>query len=73
MKYFPGNIFANSVYFACSDLTAFVLAGLFLNFLGMKLTIRFAATMALIGGFMYLFLYNHSDLIPFMICLSRVG
>ena len=30
LKYFPGNIFENSTFFACSDLVAFVLAGLFL-------------------------------------------
>ena len=73
MKYFPGNLFVNSVYFACSDLTAFIMAGLFLNFVGMKVTIRVAACLALTGGFMYLFLYSKTDLIPFMICLSRVG
>ena len=30
LKYFPGNIFENSTFFACSDLIAFVLCGIFL-------------------------------------------
>lgn len=56
LKYFPGNIFENSVYFACSDLIAFVLTGLFLNFTSMRTSIRVGALIALIGGFLYLFL-----------------
>jgi len=56
MKYFPGNIFVNSVYFACSDLAAFFLAGVLLNYTSMKLTLRVASVAALAGGFMYLFL-----------------
>jgi len=73
LKYFPGNVFSNSVYFACSDLLAFCLAGTFLNYTGMKTTIRCAATLALIGGIMYLTLSTHEDLVPFIICMSRVG
>ncbi len=73
LKYFPGNIYVNSVYFACSDLTAFILAGVFLYYTSMKTSIRTGAVLALTGGFMYLFLYTHTDLIPFMICLSRIG
>jgi len=30
LKYFPGNIYENSTFFACSDLVAFILAGVFL-------------------------------------------
>lgn len=56
MKYFPGNLFTNSVYFACSDLVAFVGAGVLLKYVGMKHSIRIASTLALIGGLSYLFL-----------------
>lgn len=74
MKYFPGNIFENSVYFACSDLTAFFLAGILLNYTTMKFTLRLASSAALIGGFMYLFLANSQpELLPAMIILSRIG
>lgn len=73
LKYFPGNIFANSAYFACSDLIAFVGAGTLLNYAGMKISLRVASTIAMTGGLMYLFLSQHEDLIPFMICFSRIG
>ena len=74
MKYFPGNIFENSVYFACSDLCAFFLAGVLLNYTSMKFTIRVASIAALIGGFMYLFLESSQpELQPAMIVLSRLG
>lgn len=73
LKYFPGNIFSNSAYFACSDLIAFVLAGVFLKKLGMKISIRIAATLALIGGCSYLFLSGQEELVPAIICLSRIG
>ena len=56
LKYFPGNLFENSVYFACSDLMAYLLAGLFFNFASIKTGIRFGATLACAGGLMYLFM-----------------
>lgn len=73
LKYFPGNLFENSVYFACSDLTAFILCGVFLNYTSMRTSIRVGAVIAAVGGFMYLFLSNNIELIPMMICMSRVG
>jgi hypothetical protein len=73
LKYFPGNIFSNSVYFACSDLIAFCLAGLGLKYLGMKTSIRCASALALTGGLSYMFLSTIEDLVPVIICLSRIG
>lgn len=73
LKYFPGNVFENSVYFACSDLIAFCCAGVGLKYLGMKNTIRFASALALTGGISYLFLSTIEDLVPVIVCLSRIG
>jgi len=74
MKYFPGNIFENSLYFAASDLCAFFLAGMLLHYTSMKLTLRLASVAALLGGFMYLFLeHSQPELQPAMIILSRLG
>lgn len=62
------------MYFACSDLIAFCLAGLGLKYLGMKVSIRVAASIALTGGLSYLFLVGtYKELEPFIICLSRIG
>lgn len=73
MKYFPGNLFENSVFFACSDLLAFCLAGFLLNFASLKIAIRVGATIAFTGGLLYMFLSDVKDLIPFMVCFSRLG
>ena len=56
LKYFPGSIFKNSAYFACSDLFAFFLAGIFLNYTSMKTSIRVGAGIGSIGGMLYLFM-----------------
>lgn len=73
LKYFPGNLYINSTYFACSDLSAFVLAGLFLNYTSIRTSIRVGSLIALVGGLMYLFMSEVTKLIPLMICLSRIG
>lgn len=73
LKYFPGNLFENSAYFACSDLLAYVLTGIFLNFTSMRTSIRFGAALALTGGFLFLFLSKNINLIPLMLCLCRIG
>ena len=73
LKYFPGNLFENSVYFACSDLMAYLLAGLFFNFASIKTGIRFGATLACAGGLMYLFMSKNISMIPYMLSLARVG
>ena len=73
MKYFPGNIFTNSIYFAVSDLLAYFGAGVLLKVIGMKKTIWISATLALVGGLSYLFLSNQTELVPMIICLSRFG
>jgi len=72
-KYFPGNLFENSVYFACSDLLAFVLAGLFLNFTSIKSTIRIGSLVGFLGGILYLILSNKVELVPMMLSMARVG
>ena len=73
LKYFPGNLFTNSLFFACSDLLAFVFAGMLLYFTSVRFAIRVGSAFAAIGGFLYLFLSPHAALIPFIVCFSRVG
>ena len=55
LKYFPGNIYVNSVYFACSDLVAFILTGIFLNYTSMKTSIRVGSFLGAIGGLFTIF------------------
>ena len=73
IKYFPGNLFVNNLYFACSDLIAFFMAGTMLHYLSLKTAIRVGATIAFIGGVLYITTSQVQDLIPIMVCFSRMG
>jgi len=73
LKYFPGNIYENSTFFACSDLIAFVLCGVFLQYTSMKTSILAGAVIGGFGGAMYLFMSNDISLVPIMICGARIG
>lgn len=73
LKYFPGNLFENSTYFACSDLIAYVLTGIFLNYTSMKTSIRIGSVIAITGGLLYLFLSKQTNIVPLVICMARVG
>lgn len=73
IKYFPGNLFVNNLYFACSDLIAFFMAGTMLHYLSLKTAIRVGATIAFIGGVLYMTTSQVQDLIPIMVCFSRMG
>lgn len=54
LKYFPGNIFENAFYFACSDLVAMILVGVSLKITSMRNSILFACAVAFSGGMLYL-------------------
>ena len=73
MKYFPGNIFENSLCFAFSDLIAFTLSGLVIRYTtvvrGYKLVFLISST----GGVLYMLFSNVPALIPVFLCLSRMG
>lgn len=73
LKYFPGNLFQNSAYFAVSDLIAFVVAGVSLQFASIQTNIRIGSALGLAGGFMYLFTHQNISLTPITICLARIG
>ena len=73
MKYFPGNLFENAVYFALSDLIAFVSAGTILKYTSTSTTIRIGAALALIGGCLYLTVYANLSFVPLTLSLARIG
>lgn len=73
LKYFSGNIFENSVFYAFSDLVAMLLVAAALKLTSMQNGVRIACLIAITGGVMYLFLSDKEDLIPLIICLARVG
>ena len=54
MKYFPGNIFENSLCFAVSDLLAFTLSGLVIKYTSVPRGYRLAFLISSFGGGLYI-------------------
>jgi membrane protein CcdC involved in cytochrome C biogenesis len=73
LKYFPGNIYTNSVYIALSNLVAFALVGILLSYTSMKVTMRIGVLLGSVGGMLYLLLTEKDKLVPLMLCLARIG
>ena len=74
LKYFPGNIFENSLCFAGSDLVAFTLSGIVIKLTSVNNGYRLAFLISSVGGVLYL-LFSHGAgaYIPVFVCLSRIG
>lgn len=73
LKYFPGNIFENSLFFAASDLIAFGFSGIILKKARVNYGLALAFIIASSGGLMYMFFMKSTSMIPYIICLIRVG
>ena len=73
LKYFPGNIFENSLYFAASDLIAFTLSGCIIKLTKVRTGLNISFLIATIGGIIYMTFSGIPAMIPFMICLARIG
>ena len=73
MKYFPGNIFENSLCFAFSDLVAFTVSGLVIRYSSVVSGYRLAFLISSIGGVFYMLFSNIPVLIPVFLCMSRMG
>lgn len=73
LKYFPGNIFENSLCFALSDVVAFTLSGLVIKYTRVNNGFRLAFLISSVGGVLYLFFSKEAAYIPIFVCLSRVG
>jgi len=57
LKYFPGNIYVNSICFASADFVAFMMSGVVLKFLKIRHGLSFAYTLSMVAGITYLFNY----------------
>jgi len=75
LKYFPGNIYINSLCFALSDAMAFTSSGMFLRFVTVSQGITLANIIGLSGGLLYLAFYKTASgyTIPIIVCISRLG
>lgn len=73
LKYFPGNIFENSAFFAVADIIAFASVGFVLKSTNIKNALNFAFAIDIIGGVLYLCFSKKTDLVPYLICIMRGG
>jgi len=73
LKYFPGNIFTNSLSFAASDLLSYIFSGLVLKKATTTQTLVLSYLISCIGGVLYICFHNFTSLIPLFIVLSRMG
>ena len=74
MKYFPGNIFENSLSFAISDVIAFTMSGLIIKYTTVVRGYQVAFVISTVGGVLYvLFSAAFEGMIPIFICLARMG
>ena len=73
LKYFPGNLFTNSFSMAAADIAAAILSGFLIKWLRPKGAMLVAITLAIIGAFLYLFLFSYVVYVPIFIVLCRIG
>jgi hypothetical protein len=74
LKYFPGSLFKNSIWFALSDFVSFCLSGTILKRSGNpNLTLIASFLTSATGSLLYLLLRDEHDIVPVLIILSRMG
>lgn len=73
MKYFPGNIFENSLCFAVSDVIAFTISGVIIKYTKVNNGFRLAFFISSVGSVLYILFSSVAALIPVFVCLSRIG
>ena len=75
LKYFPGNVYVNSLCFAFADVLAFLGSGLLMKYYTVSQSLCLSYSMSLIGGLLYLILYS-TDItwvVPVVVTFSRIG
>ena len=73
LKYFPGNIFTNSICFAAADLLSYTISSFIVRKTTTTKALVLAYTISLIGAGLYLVCHHVDPLIPVLVILSRVG
>lgn len=73
MKYFPGDIFANTFFMAVADIMSYALSAYVVRKLGLTLSVIISLSTAAVGSVLYLFYFHHVSMIPLFIVLCRVG
>jgi Na+/melibiose symporter-like transporter len=73
LKYFPGDIYQNSLTMALSDILSYLISGYVLKLCGLKRSVVISLSTAGSGAVLYLFFHMHLTWIPVFIILCRAG
>jgi hypothetical protein len=73
LKYIPGSIYVNNMYFSGSDLVGFLAAGIAFKYMPITWCLKTACVIGGIGGALYLTVSNVNALLPIIICMNRAG
>jgi hypothetical protein len=73
LKYIPGKIATNNLFFCFSDAIGFAAAGLGVKYLRLGRGIRLGNFIAAVGGILYLLCHGDMRVIPTVICMARAG
>ncbi len=73
LKYFPGSIFKNSIWFALSDFLSYFFSGNVLKYTNTNRTLLISYAVSAAGALSYLLFYWNVSLVPLFIILSRLG
>ena len=74
IKYMKGDVFINTIASSGSEMASYVLSGLILDKIGLKLSYLSSYVIVIIGTIFYVILIeNHEDLIPVMLLVTSFG
>ena len=74
MKYIPGNIYLNSSVGSISEITAYICAGMVLNFFGGRAAFLVSYSFAAIGAFLILSVHEDSAvLMAVFVLIAKFG
>ena len=73
LKYFPGSIFKNSIWFAVSDFLSYFISGNILKRTSTQRTLLISYVLSGTGSLIYLMFYWDVRLVPVFIIMCRVG
>ena len=73
LKYFPGNIYENTIYMIGSDVVAYLVSGAIIKKTGLKWSLVLSQVISIIGSTLYQLIYTNENAIPFIIVFCRLG
>ena len=73
LKYFPGSIYKNSIWFALSDFFSAIISGTLLKKTNINRALQVSFGVSAFGAITYLLYFEYLFFVPFFIIMSRMG